>query len=181
MVRIVIVALLLAAPAAGRQDPSTRAVGAPSGQDRQLVISTQIIQCRTGAERKALPAGKLDAVAKALAEQTNYNQFEVTATGSVRTEDGVLAKVALGGPMNLALSFKATIGGAITLSDLTLTTEEEKEFVTTTATATVKEKRWASRVLLATRCSAGDEEPMLIGVVGMAEGALAVVVKVTSK
>jgi hypothetical protein len=168
MMRIAIVALLLAAPGAARQD-------------RQLIISAQIIQCKTGADKKSLPAGKLDAIAKALAEQTTCNQFEITATGSVRTEDGVLAKVALGGPMNLALSFKATIGGAITLSDLTLTTEEEREFVTTTATSTVKEKRWATRVLLATRCSSADEEPMLIGVVGMTDGALAVVVRITSK
>jgi hypothetical protein len=151
-----------------------------AAQDRPVVVQATVIQCKAG-DRKALPAGKLDAIAKQLADETAFTHFDVLGSGSVRTEDGTFTKLSLGTPMNLLVTFKPSITGSTTLSDLQLMDETEKEVVTTTATATVKEKKAISRVLLSTKCTVTGEEPMLVAVVGTADGALALVLRVSAK
>jgi hypothetical protein len=147
-------------------------------QERQVVVHATIISCKTG-DRKALPAGKLDAISKQLVEETNYTQFEILSTGTVRGEDGAFTKLALGTASSLQLTFKPTAPG--TLSDLQLTEEAEHSMVTVTSTATVTEKRIVSKSLISTKCSVGEGEPILIGVAGTADGAIALVLRITSK
>ena len=147
-------------------------------QERPVVVHATVISCKTG-DRKPLPAGKLDAIAKQLAEETTYTQFEVLSTGTVRSEEGAITKLSLGTALHLQLTFRPMAAG--TLSDLHLAEESEGSAVIVTGNSTVTEKRILSKTLLSTRCAIGEGEPLLIGVAGTADGAIALVLRVTSK
>ncbi len=149
-------------------------------QERPVFVHATVISLKTG-EKKTLPAGPLDAVAKQIALETTHNQFEILATASVRTEDSTFTKLSLGTSMNLMLTFKPMAASGTTLTDLQLIDETERTVVTVTAQSTVTEKKPNSKVLLATRCSFSDEAPMLVGIVGTGDAAVALVIRVTSK
>ena len=155
-------------------------LGGAVRQERPVFVHATVISLKSG-EKKALPAGALDAVGKQIAQETSYTQLEVIATAVVRTEDSTLTKLSLGTPMNLCLAFKPIAGSGTTLTELQLTDETERTVVTVTAQSTVTEKKPNAKVLLATRCSFGDEAPTLVGIVGTGDSAVALVIRVTSK